>query len=125
MIFNPSLTDPQTNPTTTVTVGAPFSTLTTPGGGISLQGGGGGAQAVFQAAVQARMGQFRFWGSMVGMAVRHRVKAGLNMPGIVWKAMSMAPVGRKDLGSVDSAFARMLAEMETLSPQQVRMRKDY
>ena len=87
------------------------------GGGSGGRGGGGGGQK----EALDRLDQFRFWGKLVALAVRHRLKPALNMPGIVWKPLVAAPVNTvQDLAEIDGGLVRYLGQLRRMSVDQVR-----
>lgn len=44
----------------------------------------------------------RFLGKVTGVAVRHGLQVGLNLPALVWRPLVRLPVGAQELGAVDA-----------------------
>ena len=55
---------------------------------------------------------FTFLGKLVGIAVRHRMQVGLNLPSMLWRPMVGLPARRVDLERVDMGVAKALDDLE-------------
>ena len=57
--------------------------------------------------------RFEFLGKLMGIAVRHGLQLGLNLPILFWRNLVGLPITRKHLEEIDTAFVRDLKTIES------------
>jgi hypothetical protein len=64
-------------------------------------------------AAPSLLRRYEFLGKLIGTAVRHGLKMGLDLPTLFWKRVVGEPASRAVIEEVDCALAKDLAQLET------------
>uniref|UniRef100_A0A6B2L8M4 HECT domain-containing protein n=1 Tax=Arcella intermedia TaxID=1963864 RepID=A0A6B2L8M4_9EUKA len=69
-----------------------------------------------------RLDYYRFFGKLMGMAIRTNIPLPLDLPSLFWKRLVNDPVNLSDLEEIDHATTKLIKELKSLSQESFEAR---